>query len=497
MIIEQLLFDKINDLIRGCEEKFSLNDCKIWICASSKENKIIETTRLIKNSFQSLGATILSHDCQHRYEGEVVQDYIYRADIILILAATPGTSAKALDICHRYERDKNAHHKERRVDINKMFIYIPRQFDKGTISRLLREYKVNLISSYSKSAFLCPQSVGSLQSDNTKLTLGCLNLILGCLNDVVSEKRGIRMNKKLRGEEFKPSIAIITALPKELKSAIAILEEQRIDTRSDQDGIYQEFHHGQVNSEHGGYHRVVIGRCGIGNNNASILATTLISRYPTVKVILMVGIAGGIPDRKAEKHVRLGDIVVCDHNGVIQYDMVKLHSDHTERRPSPRPPSSRWLQRCENYIGLWHGEPSYWSHLDEITNKLEISRPRNGPLIDSPWLNSGRALKHPKDSNRDPNRPKVHMGTIASANTLLKSPELRDELKEKYGAMAVEMESSGIADATYQAEAGFLVIRGICDYANPSKNDLWQKYAAAAAAAFTKGLIESMVVTDI
>jgi nucleoside phosphorylase len=463
-------------------EKASLLEVEIWIGASSENNEIIEILETLKNTFQGLGAIVKStalnsSDLKLQYEGPVVQADICRADIILMIAATPGTSAKALDICHRYERDKH-------IDIEKMLVYLPGQFNQGTIHRLLCMYRVSPVT--------LPSSVSDRLIDDSR------DFIRKCAAQTINKSISIRMKEELRKQEFNPNIAIITALPKELKSAIAILEEQRRDLRPDQDGIFEEeFHHGKVNSEHGGYHHVVIGRCGMGNNNASILATTLLLRYRTVKVILMVGIAGGIPDRKAEKHVRLGDIVVCDQNGVFQYDMVKLYSDHTERRPSPRPPSSRWLRRCENYIGLWHGEPNYWSYLDEITHKLEISRPRKGPLIDSPWLNSGRALKHPKDKNRVPNRPKVHMGTIASANALLKSPELRDELKENYGAMAVEMESSGIADATYQAEVGFLVIRGICDYANPSKNDFWQEYAAAAAAAFTKGLIESMVVTDI
>ena len=34
-----------------------------------------------------------------------------------------------------------------------------------------------------------------------------------------------------------------------------------------------------------------------------------------------------------------------------------------------------------------------------------------------------------------------------------------------------------------------LVIRGICDYADSEKNDVWHKYASATAAAFTKELL--------
>ena len=37
-----------------------------------------------------------------------------------------------------------------------------------------------------------------------------------------------------------------------------------------------------------------------------------------------------------------------------------------------------------------------------------------------------------------------------------------------------------------------LVIRGICDYSDTHKNKCWQPYAAAAAAAYAKELLEIM-----
>lgn len=57
--------------------------------------------------------------------------------------------------------------------------------------------------------------------------------------------------------------------------------------------------------------------------------------------------------------------------------------------------------------------------------------------------------------------PRVFHGPIASANILLKVPEKRDELRDKFKVKAAEMESSGIADATWGAgRGGYLVIRG-------------------------------------
>jgi nucleoside phosphorylase len=42
-----------------------------------------------------------------------------------------------------------------------------------------------------------------------------------------------------------------------------------------------------------------------------------------------------------------------------------------------------------------------------------------------------------------------------------------------------------------------LVIRGICDYADEHKNDDWQGYAAATAAAFGKEFLECVDVEEV
>jgi len=54
----------------------------------------------------------------------------------------------------------------------------------------------------------------------------------------------------------------------------------------------------------------------------------------------MVGIAGGIPyPEKPEEHVRLGDIVVSDAYGTVQYDYGKKTISEWIPKPFPRPPS--------------------------------------------------------------------------------------------------------------------------------------------------------------
>ncbi len=89
-------------------------------------------------------------------------------------------------------------------------------------------------------------------------------------------------------------------------------------------------------------------------------------------------------------------------------------------------------------------------------------------------------------------QPLVFVGPIASANTLLKDAAKRDPLREHFGVKAAEMEGSGVADATWNHGIGYLVVRGICDYCDTNKNNLWQRYAAIAAAAYLRAVLEAM-----
>lgn len=82
------------------------------------------------------------------------------------------------------------------------------------------------------------------------------------------------------------------------------------------------------------------------------------------------------------------------------------------------------------------------------------------------------------------------MGKIGSGNMLLRDAQRREELRIRHGLVAIEMEGAGIGDASWQLNGRFLIIRGVSDYCDSHKTDLWQGYAAAAAAAVARALIE-------
>ena len=99
---------------------------------------------------------------------------------------------------------------------------------------------------------------------------------------------------------------------------------------------------------------------------------------------------------------------------------------------------------------------------------------------------------------RDTTDPEIHYGIIASGNALVKNANERDEILKRLPdnvrneCLCIEMEAAGLMD-TFPC----IVIRGICDYADSHKNDMWQKYAAATAAAFAKEFLSFVDVQEV
>jgi nucleoside phosphorylase len=258
-----------------------------------------------------------------------------------------------------------------------------------------------------------------------------------------------------------------------------------------------------------GEHNVVIaglpsGRYGLASTAAA--ASHLVRSFPAIRIGLMVGIGGGVPSKDAD--IRLGDVVISkptdEHGGVVQYDFIKAMSDGRFVRMgmSDRPPSilSTTITRIQD-THFAHGS-HVMDHLAAMKGRLgkyavKFARPTKEDclyLADYEHVDSTSPNCDACDPRatvprrfRNNNVPVFHYGTIASANTLLKDSKLRDALAQEFGAKCVEMEAAGLMNIF-----PCLVIRGICDYADSHKNDKWQGFAAAVAAAYAKELLLAM-----
>jgi len=75
---------------------------------------------------------------------------------------------------------------------------------------------------------------------------------------------------------------------------------------------------------------------------------------------------------------------------------------------------------------------------------------------------------------------------------VVKDGVTRDKLKKDFNVLCVEMEAAEI-----QETLPGLIIRGISDYADSHKNDDWQPYATAMAAAYMKVLLLSIPESEM
>ena len=228
----------------------------------------------------------------------------------------------------------------------------------------------------------------------------------------------------------------------------------------------------------------------IGNQAALLRVTRMADEFPNLEHIIMCGIAAAIPDPSdPENHVRLGDIVVCDADGVRQYDRGKVNPDGIEPKAPSRPASEVMLEAVRRMRA--EDSRSWESTIDELEDRLGKAWLR--PSVDVLLDNDGpEELAHPLDAERREGRPRIFIGPIASGDMVVKSAKFRNEIAETFGARALEMEGSGLAGAARAARVDYQVVRGTCDYADKGKNKVWQRHAAVIAAAFTRSMIEAM-----
>ncbi|KKO96955.1 phosphorylase superfamily protein [Trichoderma harzianum] len=103
-------------------------------------------------------------------------------------------------------------------------------------------------------------------------------------------------------------------------------------------------------------------------------------------------------------------------------------------------------------------------------------------LVDRERLQEKQGLG--RSSYRGAQEPAIHIGGVASGGTVLKSGENRDNIAMKEGVVAFEMEGAGV-----WREIPCIIVKGVCDYADSHKNQKWQDFAAATAAAAAKALL--------
>ncbi|OLN95569.1 hypothetical protein CCHL11_04983 [Colletotrichum chlorophyti] len=247
-----------------------------------------------------------------------------------------------------------------------------------------------------------------------------------------------------------------------------------------------------------------------GKGAAAIVATNINRTFPFITWRFLVGIGGGVPSKKHD--IRLGDVVVSmpegEYGGVVQYDLGKETDNGFVLKGflSPPPPLLRSAvvkMRSDHLVSENRAEEFLSAMLKRGRRLSVYQRPSSSLdiLFEAGYSHNPTNAtcemcdeqKHIYRTPRDFEGPEIHYGLIASGDRVVKSTIKRDEIMRSVSdVLCFEMEAAGLL-----TEFPCLVVRGISDYADSHKNDDWQHYAAAAAAACTKELLTYIDPTPV
>jgi adenosylhomocysteine nucleosidase len=235
------------------------------------------------------------------------------------------------------------------------------------------------------------------------------------------------------------------------KPEVSLLEKMLTDARTQEiEGI--DFMSGRLGDK-----PVVVVWTGVGKVNAAMTTTLLLEHFKPARV-LFTGIAGAI-----DPNLEPGDIVIAKRTAY--HDMGTLSSEGIE------PGGVKSRLTGDNNPVFFPGDPSLLTAADCAARKAALD-----PIA--------------RQSGRRP--PKIVTGTIVTGDTFVASKEKSDELREKLGADAVEMEGAAVAQVCYQRGVGCLVIRSMSDKADESAvmdKQMFYSLAAKNSAGLVTGII--------
>ncbi|KAK8851762.1 Kinesin light chain [Apiospora arundinis] len=236
-----------------------------------------------------------------------------------------------------------------------------------------------------------------------------------------------------------------------------------------------------------------------GTGSAAALASQVKKFFPNLWFGLLVGVAAGLPSllRTPPRDIRLGDVLVAlpegESAGLIAYELGK---ETTEDGFRPLR-LGHVLATTETVIRSAIGSikldapndaPPFLDYYEAMKDREHelgtFSDP--GQEHDKLYMTGEDGMERMVDRLRRPaeKRTRVWYGPIGSGEKLMKNARKRDELRDRYNLIGLEMEAAGTMN---RIPVG--VIRGVCDYGDVHKNKAWQPYAAAMAAAYAKAVL--------
>jgi len=231
-------------------------------------------------------------------------------------------------------------------------------------------------------------------------------------------------------EVAKPRLALIVATETELRQVLRVLKpiprRQRIWKVTHG---YDTYYLGSF-----GAFQAVVTLSGMGTEGATgaTLSVDAVIRDWNPTVVVLVGIVFGVSRKKHKP----ADVLIAEH--LIPYEHQRVGDQPIFRNPIP-PSSPILVSRFRHALG--------WAF----------------------YLPDGsKCIKH--------------VGPVLSGNKLIDNREFKDALISQYpSAIGGEMEGTGLWSAAQRARKEWILVKGVCDWADGRKHDSYHAMAAASA----------------
>ena len=269
----------------------------------------------------------------------------------------------------------------------------------------------------------------------------------------------------------KADFAILTILQEEHE---AILARFTTDPYSDPSS-QQTYGISQVQTKDGKNCTVAIARTiRQGNDASQQLANRMINDLDP-QMLLVVGIAGGVPDTD----FTLGDVIISSHIHNFDVNAIKGNETTYDVTGGIHPSISNITASLNLYqksLAGWNSDASISMprpYLNLTEKRLKDLLDKN---VDEAWREKvEKAMKwHFDRTQRGARAPKFLTGTIASSNTLVRSDAvLAQWLQGARSIRAVEMEVAGVYQAAQHIRQQYpvMAIRGISDIVGFKRDD--------------------------
>ncbi|RAH46266.1 Pfs, NB-ARC and TPR domain protein [Aspergillus brunneoviolaceus CBS 621.78] len=309
------------------------------------------------------------------------------------------------------------------------------------------------------------------------------------------------------------AIAIICALPLEAE-AVEALFDKTYDRLGKHYGKQRGDANAYLNGRIGKHDVVLCYMPGVGKGSAAAVASSLLVSYTSIELALVVGTCGGAPSPPKYQEIFLGDVIISD--SVIEYDFGRqypggpgreiralLNGLRTENALSEMQDQTQQYLHSLQQTGTGWCHPGVRDILFNASYLHKHSKPASFARCSCSTTDAAdqiceEALRKECDElNCDPSqqvrcreisdaiRTSIYIGPVASADTVIKSGQYRDQIVNREKVIAFEMEGTGVWD-----NVPCVIIKGVDNYADSHKGKVWQAYAAATGASVAKAFLE-------